>query len=96
MEKTLVLLKPDCVQRRLVGTLPRQAPTRLRHIKLEGAGDETARPHEPFLVGCPAAHSVDLTSDDLARAKCLHQLEPVPRGLSLHTTLRADVKMKIR
>src|SRR5438128_12628487 len=56
MEKTLVLLKPDCVQRRLVGTLLQrfeQKGLRLAALKLVQPGRQLAEQHYAVHKGKP-------------------------------------------
>src|SRR6266851_3741978 len=61
MQQTLVLLKPDCVQRRLVGTLIRrfeQKGLRLVAMKLVQAGRELAEKHYAVHKGKPFYESL--------------------------------------
>jgi nucleoside-diphosphate kinase len=56
MQKTLILMKPDCVQRRLVGTLLQrleQKGLRLAALKLVQAGRELAEKHYADHKGKP-------------------------------------------
>ena len=56
MQRTLILLKPDCVQRRLVGTVIQrfeQKGLRLAGLKLVQAGRELAEKHYAVHKGKP-------------------------------------------
>jgi nucleoside-diphosphate kinase len=56
MQRTLILLKPDCVQRRLVGTITQrfeQKGLRLVALKLVQAGTELAERHYAVHKGKP-------------------------------------------
>jgi nucleoside-diphosphate kinase len=56
MQQTLILLKPDCVQRRLVGTVTQrfeQKGLRLAGLKLVQAGRELAEKHYAVHKGKP-------------------------------------------
>ena len=61
MQQTLILLKPDCVQRRLVGTVIRrfeQKGLRLAALKLVQAGRELAESHYAVHKGKPFYESL--------------------------------------
>src|SRR6478752_9110888 len=61
MEKTLVLLKPDCLQRRLVGTVLQrfeQKGLRLAGLKLVQASRELAEKHYAVHKGKPFYESL--------------------------------------
>jgi nucleoside-diphosphate kinase len=61
MQKTLILLKPDCVQRRLVGTVIgrfEQKGLRLAALKLVHAGRELAEKHYAVHKGKPFYESL--------------------------------------
>src|SRR5918911_1109417 len=61
MQKTLILLKPDCVQRRLVGTVIQrfeQKGLRLAGLKLVQAGRELAERHYAVHKGKPFYESL--------------------------------------
>ena len=61
MQRTLILLKPDCVQRRLVGTIVQrfeQKGLRLVALKLVQAGRELAEKHYAVHKGKPFYESL--------------------------------------
>src|ERR1700756_3689522 len=61
MEKTLILLKPDCVQRRLVGAVMQrfeQKGLRLAGMKLVQTGRELAEKHYAVHKGKPFYESL--------------------------------------
>ena len=61
MQRTLILLKPDCVQRRLVGTITgrfEQKGLRLAGLKLVHAGRELAEKHYAVHQGKPFYESL--------------------------------------
>jgi nucleoside-diphosphate kinase len=61
MQQTLILLKPDCVQRRLVGTIIQrleQKGLRLVAMKLVQASQELAEKHYAVHKGKPFYHSL--------------------------------------
>src|SRR5947209_3257394 len=61
MQRTLILLKPDCVHRRLVGTITRrfeQKGLRLAGLKLVQAGRQLAEKHYAVHKGKPFYESL--------------------------------------
>jgi nucleoside-diphosphate kinase len=61
MQRTLILLKPDCVQRRLIGTITQrfeQKGLRLVGLKLVSAGRDLAEKHYAVHKGKPFYESL--------------------------------------
>src|SRR5262249_29847861 len=110
MQQTLILLKPDCVQRRLVGTIIQrfeQKGLRLAGLKLVHAGRELAEKHyavhqgKPFyesllqfLVGGPTVAMVWEGREAVAVARTL--MGPTDGTKAAPATIRGDFAVSVQ
>jgi nucleoside-diphosphate kinase len=110
MQRTLILLKPDCVQRRLVGTIMQrfeQKGLRLAALKLVQAGRELAEKHyavhkgksfyEPllqFLTSGPTVAMVWEGREAVAVARTL--MGPTDGTKAPPATIRGDFALSIQ
>jgi nucleoside-diphosphate kinase len=110
MQRTLILLKPDCVQRRLVGTIIQrfeQKGLRLAALKLVQASQELAEKHyavhkgkpfyEPllrFLTSGPTVAMVWEGREAVAVARTL--MGPTDGTKALPATIRGDFAISVQ